>query len=180
MKVCMVENCGKKHHGKGLCKSHYTKFLIEEKIKDLVCSVPGCDKSVCATGYKQELCSMHITRLRRKGTLGDEKNDRSRKFFSLALAMKESENPLDFEIEKRGTWSILAKLYYGDKCSVCGWDEGTCDTHHKILYSKGGKNTLSNAVVLCPNHHRTHHNGKNKRFSDESLSSFKEIIDFIK
>ena len=41
----------------------------------------------------------------------------------------------------------------------CGWKEATRDLHHLIPVGKGGKNTLDNVIVLCPNHHRMfHHN----------------------
>lgn len=44
-------------------------------------------------------------------------------------------------------------------CEICGWKEATRDLHHIIPISKGGKNTMQNVIVVCPNHHRMfHHN----------------------
>lgn len=44
-------------------------------------------------------------------------------------------------------------------CELCGWSDSIRDVHHIIPVSKGGKNTLDNVLVLCPNHHRMiHHN----------------------
>ncbi|KKM45932.1 hypothetical protein LCGC14_1560190, partial [marine sediment metagenome] len=28
MKICSVENCGKKHRGKGYCQKHYLRFKL--------------------------------------------------------------------------------------------------------------------------------------------------------
>lgn len=49
----------------------------------------------------------------------------------------------------------LAKL----PCSICGWDECSCDIHHIIELSKGGLDSLDNLISLCPNCHRKAHNG---------------------
>lgn len=41
----------------------------------------------------------------------------------------------------------------------CGWKEATRDIHHLVPITNGGKNTLDNVIVVCPNHHRMfHHN----------------------
>lgn len=42
-------------------------------------------------------------------------------------------------------------------CEICGWDEATRDVHHIISVSKGGKDTNSNLIAVCPNHHRMIH-----------------------
>lgn len=42
----------------------------------------------------------------------------------------------------------------------CGWDEARTDTHHIKSRRDGGKHTLSNLLVLCPNCHRLAHVGK--------------------
>lgn len=34
------------------------------------------------------------------------------------------------------------------------------ETHHVIPLSEGGKDSTSNVVALCPNHHREAHHGK--------------------
>lgn len=59
--------------------------------------------------------------------------------------------------------SLLAKKYYDDKCAICGWEEGSCDTHHIIPVKEDGKNLMSNVIILCPNHHRLVHENKIKR-----------------
>lgn len=43
--------------------------------------------------------------------------------------------------------------YFGHKCMICGWNI-VVDVHHISPRRHGGKNTLDNLIVLCPNHHR--------------------------
>jgi 5-methylcytosine-specific restriction endonuclease McrA len=119
---------------------------------------------------------MHYTRLRRNEPLGDGHGRRSREYFSLVNELAKSNNPIEYEIPSRESWSIASKLYYGNACMECGWDKGECDTHHKIPASQGGKNTILNALILCPNCHRIKHLRKRKRFSEESINSFRKLI----
>lgn len=57
----------------------------------------------------------------------------------------------------RKAWSDAVKLACGDQCEICGWNEGACDVHHRVARHQGGKNTVENGIVLCPNHHRIAH-----------------------
>lgn len=45
----------------------------------------------------------------------------------------------------------------GNRCELCGWDKARCDAHHRVPKYRGGQNTLSNGIVVCPNHHRELH-----------------------
>lgn len=64
----------------------------------------------------------------------------------------------DFDVFKGEVgWREAAIRARGDACEICGWNEATCDVHHRIPKSMGGKNTIENAIVLCPNHHRIAH-----------------------
>lgn len=54
-------------------------------------------------------------------------------------------------------WHNAAIKRYGNKCQNCGWNEASCDVHHRVPRSSGGENTIDNAVVLCPNCHRVEH-----------------------
>lgn len=60
----------------------------------------------------------------------------------------------------RHSWAKAAIRHYGNKCERCSWDKARCDVHHRIEKSKGGLHTIANAVVLCPNCHRIHHEGR--------------------
>lgn len=63
----------------------------------------------------------------------------------------------DEDYRSLAAWRQAAIRVWGASCQVCGWDEGSCDAHHRIPKSQGGRNTILNAVVLCPNHHRIAH-----------------------
>lgn len=54
----------------------------------------------------------------------------------------------------RHAWSRAVIRHNGNKCQTCGWSAGRCDTHHITPRSQGGLHTISNGMVLCPNHHR--------------------------
>lgn len=54
-------------------------------------------------------------------------------------------------------WALAILRIKGNKCERCGWDKAPCDIHHKIPRSQGGKNTIDNGSVLCPNCHRVEH-----------------------
>lgn len=55
------------------------------------------------------------------------------------------------------SWGDAVRRVKGHACEVCGWDKASCDVHHKVPRSKGGKNTVENGQVLCPNCHRLAH-----------------------
>lgn len=57
----------------------------------------------------------------------------------------------------RQNWAKAVILARGECCEICGWAEARCDVHHRVPKSKGGLNTVSNGIVLCPNHHRIEH-----------------------
>ena len=66
----------------------------------------------------------------------------------------------------RHSWAKAAIRHYGNKCERCGWNEARCDVHHRTPKAMGGKHTVSNAVVLCPNCHRVEHAKKGARSCD--------------
>lgn len=52
-------------------------------------------------------------------------------------------------------------------CSICGWDEARCDSHHIVSREDGGKDALDNLIIICPNCHRLIHD--KKKYSIEFL-----------
>lgn len=54
----------------------------------------------------------------------------------------------------RHSWGKAVIRAKGNRCQMCGWDKARCDVHHIIARRQGGKNTLGNGMVLCPNCHR--------------------------
>ena len=172
MKECMIEGCHKKHHAKGYCKLHYTEYILKKRLENEKCSVPGCQNCVSYSFTKEKLCDMHGTRLKRNGSV--EIRQRERNIKSLIKAIVNSESPLDYEMANNNSFSEISKLYYGDYCHECGWDKGNCVAHHLKKRSEGGKNTLRNAIVLCPNCHSLKHKNYIKRFSTKYKQ---ELID---
>lgn len=56
-------------------------------------------------------------------------------------------------------------------CVICGWNKTSCDVHHIIPVSNGGKNEITNLITLCPNCHRMVHRNL---ISEEKLKKFRE------
>lgn len=70
MKVCSIEGCGKKCHGKGYCKPHYDSLRNNGVPKyerppfiDPGCKIPGCEKNHKGKG----LCAAHLWCFREHG-----------------------------------------------------------------------------------------------------------------
>lgn len=76
---------------------------------------------------------------------------------------KEAKTILDYS--KRTVANILKRAHVG--CSICGWNESSCDIHHIIPRSNGGKDEMSNLIIVCPNCHRICHT--TQKYSKEYL-----------
>ena len=61
------------------------------------------------------------------------------------------------EYANKKAWAEAVLRVKGNKCARCGWAEARCDVHHITPRAEGGKNFVSNGVVLCPNCHRVAH-----------------------
>lgn len=154
MKICIIEGCENKHHGKGYCKTHYGKYILRPN--QTKCSMPDCDNEILRYGTKG-LCIKHFTRLKRHGDANITTRQRNYWKLSDMFESLTEEELLNFEINDRPHWSRVCKEYYGDKCSECGWCETSCDVDHILPHKKGGKNTIANGRVLCPNCHAKKH-----------------------
>jgi 5-methylcytosine-specific restriction endonuclease McrA len=53
-------------------------------------------------------------------------------------------------------WKRALILRHGYKCLICGYDK-IVEAHHIIPQAEGGKTTVSNGILLCPNHHAEAH-----------------------
>lgn len=65
--------------------------------------------------------------------------------------------PAEEEYLNKKAWGVAVIRIKGNQCEVCGWDKARCDVHHKVARSAGGRNTIDNGRVLCPNCHRIEH-----------------------
>jgi hypothetical protein len=68
---------------------------------------------------------------------------------------------------KPETWKKALRKRFSGACMRCGWDLAPCDTHHILPKRKGGKQTLENGIILCPNCHR---------LADYGILSTEELI----
>ena len=59
-----------------------------------------------------------------------------------------------FNYKDRTNWSLSVKQVFKDSCMICDWKETSCDVHHIIARKDNGPNSIYNAIVLCPNHHK--------------------------
>lgn len=59
------------------------------------------------------------------------------------------------DISKRTMMKILKRM--NAKCSICGWNEASCDLHHIVPRKNGGGDNFDNLIVVCPNCHRICH-----------------------
>lgn len=85
------------------------------------------------------------------------------------MGLKEPKSILD--VSKRTITKILNRLNCG--CSICGWNEATCDIHHIKPKKEGGSDMNDNLCILCPNCHRKVHDNKIDR------NTLKSIVEYI-
>lgn len=55
-------------------------------------------------------------------------------------------------------WKRTLVRRYGYKCMICGYDK-IVEAHHVVPAVEGGKMTIANGCLLCPNHHAEAHAG---------------------
>jgi hypothetical protein len=80
--------------------------------------------------------------------------------------------PLDVGREHRIVTPAIRKALMARDCGCafpgCGRPAGWTDAHHIVHWSKGGKTSLSNTVLLCRHHHRKiHHQGWEVKIADD-------------
>jgi len=114
LRTCIIEGCKREHDSRGWCSNHYQLWkkygnplkISPRLIHSETCSVEGCNKLF----YGKDLCKMHLTRLRRNGSLfRKEKSEKKR-------------NPRRI----RGICSI-------ESCNQPHYGKGFCKSHYGSL-----------------------------------------------
>lgn len=95
-------------------------------------------------------------------------------------SQKNNENLKLLDVSTRTISKILKRANKG--CSICNWNESTCDIHHIIERKNGGTDENDNLIVVCPNCHRIIHTTKKysldflkERNIDKVFSNWKEF-----
>ena len=165
----ICENCGKEHDGsygsgRFCCKSCSISFgnkqrnkesriLLNKKISEglqkyyLENPIPHKEyKYIC------EKCGKEFVSYKIKNGRHIHCNDCKRK----VVHFKDINSLTSIkDLSKRTITKILERSNKG--CSICGWNESTCDIHHIIPKSQDGSNEHNNLIIVCPNCHRIIH-----------------------
>lgn len=175
----ICENCGKEHDGsfgsgRFCCKSCSISFgnknrnkqnrnIINKKISDGVKRYfENNPKEIKYYDYICEKCGEHFTSTKIRNGRHIHCDNCKRK----VVHYKDINNVTTIkDLSKRTVTKILTRSNKG--CSICGWNEATCDIHHIIPKSKGGSNEHNNLIIVCPNCHRIIHT--TDKYSQEFL-----------
>lgn len=142
MKTCLY--CGKElsnNRGKFCCRSCAATYNNLSRKTTTKGKQKMCKCIVCG---EQFLVSIHIGKNKFKCDKCKKHNRPHSKNVNSIL-----------DCSKRTVGKILKRAGVG--CSICGWNESTCDIHHIIPREDGGSNDNSNLIIICPNCHRICH-----------------------
>ena len=190
----ICENCGKEHDGsygsgrfcsQKCSKSHGNKVrnispeqrqLINKKISDGVKKYnTENSKELIYYNYVCEKCGENFVtthKIRKERKIHCDNCKRKIQHFKNIDEIQSIK-----ELSKRTVTKILERANMG--CSICGWNESTCDIHHIIERKNNGSDNMDNLILVCPNCHRVIHT--TNKYPIEFLQSKsldKEFIDW--
>ena len=184
----ICENCGKEHDGsygsgRFCCKSCSISFgnkqrskesrlLLNKKISKGLKKynkenpyIPKEYKYIC------EKCGKEFISTKIKNGRHIHCNDCKRK----TVHFKDINNISSIkDLSKRTITKLLYRAKKG--CSICGWNESTCDIHHILEKHNGGTDEMSNLILVCPNCHRIIHT--TNKYSIDYLKEHSLEIEF--
>lgn len=155
--VC--ENCGKEHDGtfgsgRFCCRSCANSRHFSKEVKEKI------SKGVIKYNNENKLTYTYICEKCNKGFQTTKTFKKNNHIYcdDCKRTVKHVKTDITsiLDVSKRTITKILNRSNVG--CSLCGWNESTCDIHHIIPKSKGGNNELDNLIIICPNCHRVIHN----------------------
>lgn len=164
MRICKLENCERKHHGKGYCRKHYVKLCRDrteesrkryEKVKN--------DPKLYAVLKKAQ------TKYRKTDKYKKKKKKHDKKYY---LKNKNKIRKYRQELLERKRFgdtreTILKR--FNNACVVCGNTEQLV-IHHKDHVGRNSdkpNNDPDNLTVLCRACHMIHH--LHKRVDEDDL-----------
>ena len=140
--------------------------------KLLKCEFCGLEKETTTFGmsYHRNHCKMNPNKIEHYWSNKHHSKETIEKIGKHnSMGLKDPQSILD--LSKRTITKVLNRINRG--CSICGWNEATCDIHHIIPRKNGGSNDNDNLCILCPNCHRKVHD---KKIDPSTLIN---IIDYI-
>lgn len=134
-------------------------------MKDVNCNICGVlvkdiEKNINDRYVKCETCKLN--KCETCNTLFEGKIKKGRKVVCVSckrkVVHKQDKNKITtiLQLSTRTVAKILKRA--NKKCSLCGWNESTCDIHHIIEKKDGGSDDMENLICVCPNCHRIIHN----------------------
>ena len=177
------EHCGKEHDGsfgsgRFCCRSCANSRHYSKKIKDKI------SKGVIKYNKENKLLYTYVCEKCGK-TFESTRTFKQNRHIHCSDCIQQykhsNENPNTiFDLSKRTISKILKRANV--RCSICGWNEASCDIHHIQKKKYGGTDELSNLIIVCPNCHRIIHttNKYNKDFLfnlsiDKTFSDWKDF-----
>jgi len=78
--------------------------------------------------------------------------------YSYYITVTEKEIDYNYKRNNTGRWKRNLIFHYGHKCIICEYDK-IVEAHHIKPLSDGGKTSVENGILLCPNCHAEVHAG---------------------
>lgn len=146
--MIFCKNCGKEiKHGKFCCQSCAASFNNKKRFEEGKTTKGRTKETNCIVCGKPIIVSIHTSKNNCKcESCKNHKKPHCKNVKYIKTIL---------EFSKRTAMKILKRMKA--KCSICGWNESTCDIHHIISKKNGGTDEMSNLIYICPNCHRICH-----------------------
>jgi hypothetical protein len=154
-KICSIAGCGKKHHGKSFCVSHYYEICAEYR----ACAVEGCprltrhkgDSALCPAHYLKDIEQNPDNHKKRSFRKGCSAVGCANKHWSAGYCRKH------FVRWKRHGDPSYVEIVFDHpehctfpECSRPYASRGYCSAHYARLYNSGSADTLPEHLLEKP------------------------------
>lgn len=102
----------------------------------------------------------------------------NRKIVKSPYFITKTEHNVDYDFGYKNTfpWKKALIFKFGHKCFVCGYDK-IVEAHHIVSTCNGGKTSIRNGILLCPNHHAEVH--AEILSLTEALVKLEELLEYL-